>query len=460
MLLKKWQALAAGWESVFAQTRTYQRVLALALGLLCGVGRRTITRSLGFWGKEQQDWSADYKVFSRSQWEAAELFDPVLRQGVERYCPADRPIAVALDDTVLPRTGKQVPNTSWQRDPMSPPFQVNLIWGQRFMQASVQLPLYQEDQESSPRALPVRFAECPVIRKPGKKATKEQQADYRRAKKQHNLSTRFVAVGQELRQRLDGQGFAARILLLTGDGSFCNRTTFRAQWDRTHLLCRARKDLSLCFHYQGPGRRFYGEKKFHPQEVYSNKRRKWKQARIFHGGRWRQVRYKEVKSVLWEGGARRKLLRLFVLAPTPYLKSKHGRRYYREKAFLLTDDLQTETRLLLQDYFDHFEIEFNHRDEKSILGVGQAQVWAEKSVPRVPELVVAGYSTLLLASLQAYGPKRTEAYPELPKWRRAARRPSCQDLVTVLRQQVDEVTRSDPQNRICRFEQMILKAAA
>jgi hypothetical protein len=460
MLLTTWQSLAASWRDVFAQTRTHQRALALALGLLCGVGRRTITRALGFWGREHQDWSADYKVFSRSPWEAVALFDPLLRQGIERYCPPGQPIAAAVDDTVLRRTGRHVPHTAWQRDPMSPPFQVNLIWGQRFLQASLLLPLYRQDRTSSPRALPVRFAECPVVRPPGRKATPEQWADYRRAKKEHTLSTRFVAVGQELRQRLDAQGYASRQLLLTGDGSFCNRTTFRAPWDRTHLLCRARQDLRLCFGHRGPGRRFYGQEKFTPLAVYQDQGRRWQQARIFHGGAWRQVRSKEVKPVLWQGGARRRELRLLGLAPTPYLKRQRGRKYYREKAFLLTDDLQTEARVLWQDYLDRFEIEFNHRDEKSILGVGQAQVWAEKSAPRVPELMVAASSALLLASLQAHGPQRTAAYGALPKWRRKARRPSCQDLVTLLRQQINQAARTDPEGRFGGFEQMILCAAA
>jgi len=31
---------------------------------------------------------------------------------------------------------------------------------------------------------------------------------------------------------------------------------------------------------------------------------------------------------------------------------------------------------LIQYYFDRWQIEVNHRDEKSLLGVGQAQVWS------------------------------------------------------------------------------------
>jgi hypothetical protein len=39
----------------------------------------------------------------------------------------------------------------------------------------------------------------------------------------------------------------------------------------------------------------------------------------------------------------------------------------------------------------------------------------------------------LLAALQAFGPERGAAYAPLPKWRRTARRPSCLDLVALLR---------------------------
>jgi hypothetical protein len=76
------------------------------------------------------------------------------------------------------------------------------------------------------------------------------------------------------------------------------------------------------------------------------------------------------------------------------------------------------------------------RCRKDTLGVGQAQVWNEKSVSKVPALLVSMYSWLLLAGLQCYGPTRTVVYEPLPKWRRGAKRPSCLDLVTLLRKQL------------------------
>jgi len=80
----------------------------------------------------------------------------------------------------------------------------------------------------------------------------------------------------------------------------------------------------------------------------------------------------------------------------------------------------------------------NHREEKDTLGVGQAQLWNVTSVPKQPVLAVAAYSALLLASIRAFGAERGQAYADLPKWRRNARRPSCLDLVTLLRKEMVE----------------------
>ena len=66
-LLDTWLELLEGWAPAFGQRRTWARALALALGLVCGWGRRTLTCALGFWDCQHQDWSAAYRLFSRSR---------------------------------------------------------------------------------------------------------------------------------------------------------------------------------------------------------------------------------------------------------------------------------------------------------------------------------------------------------------------------------------------------------
>ena len=68
---------------------------------------------------------------------------------------------------------------------------------------------------------------------------------------------------------------------------------------------------------------------------------------------------------------------------------------------------------------------------------------------------------MLLSALETYGFKRTSAYEPLPKWRRAARRPSCQDLVTLLRKQIEAkpFSQGTPAN-IIGYPSMVQTAAA
>ena len=59
--------LERGWQPVFAQARTHRRALEHALAGPCVLGRRTLSRTICALGRSQQDWSADYKIFSRSR---------------------------------------------------------------------------------------------------------------------------------------------------------------------------------------------------------------------------------------------------------------------------------------------------------------------------------------------------------------------------------------------------------
>ena len=59
-------------------------------------------------------------------------------------------------------------------------------------------------------------------------------------------------------------------------------------------------------------------------------------------------------------------------------------------------------------------------------------------MPKQPVLAVAAYSAMMLASLIAFGAERGAASEALPKWRRKAYRPSCLDLVTLLRKEMAE----------------------
>jgi hypothetical protein len=73
-------------------------------------------------------------------------------------------VIAALDDTLCKKTGRHIPGATYARDPLSPPFHVNLVRGLRFVQASV---LVRATQFLGPaRALPVCFEPAPPAVKP------------------------------------------------------------------------------------------------------------------------------------------------------------------------------------------------------------------------------------------------------------------------------------------------------
>ena len=424
------------WRPAFLQQRTFLRAMRLALAHVLTPGHRMISRLITSCGREQRDWSADYKLFSRSPWNLTKLFAPALAGCVART-EQESFIHVAADMTHLRKTGKKVAGVHCMRDPMSPPFHVNLIYGLRFLQFACVLPLYREKSDASPRSVPVLFQEVPALAKPGKKATEQDKAAFKKAQKERRNMVQTVDALGSLRRQLDEQG-CRKTILATLDGGFCNRTIFGARFERTEIICRARKDAKLCLPSTEGGRRFYDRKKFTPEEVRKDENIPWQSGEFFHGGAFRSLRFKEVNGLLWQGGAKRKPLRLIVIAPTPYRLHQKGRAYYRQPAYLLTTDLHTDAAVLVQAYLDHWQIEVNHREEKSTFGIGDAQVRNKLSVPRHPAFSVAIYSLLLLSALQAYGIQRGSEYLPLPKWRPDAKRPSCSDIIAQLRREMDQ----------------------
>jgi hypothetical protein len=435
MLLAAFLALTLQWRSVFCQSRLLSRAQRQALGALLVLGRATLSRILWANGREQHSWSAEYFLHSRAKWQPQALFTPLLKEGLS-WCPG-RLVGVAVDDTRVRKTGRCIPQAAYHRDPMSPPFHTNLILGLRFLQASLLLPLH-DGGEFSARAIPIRFEEVSTVKKPAKRADPQTWAQYRADRKRLNLSQRFVDSMKQLRVALDQAGGEAKILVIAGDGSFCNRTVLGDIPERTELIVRTRKDAKLCLAAEPGSHRIYAAEKFTPEQVRKDDQLEWHTTKIFYGGRRRKIRYKLLPQVLWQRGARTRQLRLFVIAPTAYRKRQSERLYYRQPAYLLCTDRKSSAPRLLQIYFDRWQIEVHHREEKDTLGVGQAQLWNPIGVPKQPVLVVAAYSALMLAALKTFGPQRGAAYAVLPKWRRNAKRPSCLDLITLLRKEVTE----------------------
>jgi len=410
-LLTQFITFLSLWNPLFCKKQLFERARALGIGFLATIGRRTISNVSIFLGNLKSGYEANCAFFSRRKWDSVKLFNPILKEGL-KYVKGSY-VAVAADDTTLKKTGKKIKNAGWRRDPLSPPFHINFLWGLRFLQFSLISDPY---LGVASRAIPVDFIESPVIKKPKKKASEEEIKAYKQAKKEHNLSTQFVQFAKKLKERLVKICQETRKLLMVCDASFCNRVCMAIEG--VEILARCKKNAKLCFSYKGSRKRKkYADEKFTPEEIRQDKKYPWKSMTGFYGGKARIIKYKQVNNILWQGGTKDRKLMLIVLAPTPYRKRKKGKLYYRQPGYLLCTDTEGNVEELIQHYLNRWQIEVNHREEKSILGLGEAQVWNEKSIERQPAFHIAVYSMLLLSAKEIY-----QDNPQIddnePKWRR------------------------------------------
>ncbi len=169
---------------VFAQQRTHQRAALLAVSQLACLGRHTVTGLLATAGKQHQDWSADYRLFSRDRWDAQRPFDSVLG-GVLGFLAPDAPLVAAMDDTLLRKTGPKIQDVAYRRDPLSPPFHTNLVRGQRFLQVSAMLPTRPQGSAAA-RAVPIRYQPAPPLPKASRRDSESQRTEVRKLAKTYH----------------------------------------------------------------------------------------------------------------------------------------------------------------------------------------------------------------------------------------------------------------------------------
>jgi len=426
----------------FRQHRTWQRARRLSLSQLACLGRHTLAGLLCAGGRQFVDWSADYRLFSQDHWEARQLFVPVV-QGILDLLPPSQPLVTAVDDTLLKKTGTRIPGVGYRRDPLSPPFQVNFIRAQRFIQLSGLLPA--GDPPAAARAIPLRFEHVPPVPKPKRSAPPEAWKAYRKQRRVQNLSTHAVGLFQDLRRQLDQRHQAGdRPLVVAVDGSYTNQTVLKGLPQRTTLIGRIRKDAKL-FHLPSDqdqpavgAKRQYGHPAPTPEQLRQDPAVDWQEVRAFGAGKLHTFRVKMLAPVLWKKAGAEVALRLVVIAPVGYRPRRGSRLLYRQPAYLVCTDPELPIAKLVQYYLWRWDIEVNHRDEKQIIGVGQAQVRAPRSVDRQPALAVASYAILLLAAARAFGLEANQLSLPPPKWqpRGSKQRVSTAELIRQLRSEV------------------------
>jgi hypothetical protein len=406
-------------------------------GELTCLGRHTVTGMLAASGNQFDDWSAAYRLFSKQHVDVSQIMN-VVQSNVLQEAENLPYIVAHMDDTVIKKTGKRIPGTAWRRDPLGPHFQTNFIWGQRFIQMSLALP--RDGQIGQSRAIPVDFHHCPTVVKPRKTAEKEQWEVYREEKKTAKLSRQGADRIALLRKTLDTQGYKDKELIVAVDGSYTNKEVLKKMPQRTTLIGRIRKDTKLHELPQlqpGSGRkRVYGQRLPTPEEIRQSEQYQWQQVEAWAAGKIHKFYVKIIRNVRWRSAGPQNLT-LIVIRPLGYRLSKGSRMLYREPAYLICTETELDINIILQAYLWRWEIEVDFREEKTLLGCGQAQVRNPNSAESLPAFVAAMYGLLHLASHRANTKPNTLMLPR-PKWypKKDEKRITTGDLLNNLRAQL------------------------
>jgi hypothetical protein len=354
-----------------------------------------------------------------------------------KYGNNKAPLVAALDDSVLRKTGKRIPGVKYTRDPMGPPFQINFVKGQRVIQLSAAAT---EDGKTA-RMIPVVFRNAPSADKPKRNAPKGEWDTYKEVRKQKNLSKHGLECIQYVRKQMDEAEYSERQLWLTVDGSYTNKTVLRNLPKNVVLIGRIREDAKLSYlpnidTSMTTGRKLvYGYDAPTPGELRQNDNIPWQTVQAFTAGREHEFKIKISKPLRWRVAGKQHQLQLIVIAPLRYRLSKQTRLLYRRPAYLVCTDINADPAKILQAYLWRWDIEVNFRDEKTLLGVGQAQVRNPASTASVPQMMVAAYSILLMAAIKTFGVAGIPMTIPEPKWRanKPKQRASTMDLIRTLR---------------------------
>ena len=382
-------------------------------------GRRSVTGMLSAGGKQFQDWSSAYRIFQKNRFNRDMFFEPIIRTVAESLGEND-PLYAVLDDTTVRKRGRKIAGTAWKRDPLGPAFHTNFIWGQRYLQMSVMLP--DKKEEGRARAIPIDFIHAPSAKKPRKNAKQEEWDAYKAAQKPCKVTVMGSKRINELRNQVK-----ERKLIFAVDGAFTNQEVFRNIPKNTAIIGRIRKDARLFAVPEDEKSIRRGRKKFYgaplptPEQMRQDNTIPWQTVSAYASGKTHNFDVKVINPVRWKGSGERDVM-VVIIRPLAYRPRKGAKLLYRNPAYLICTDASLTLEQLLQGYIWRWEIEVNFRDEKTIMGVGQAGVRTEDAVKNLPAFQVATYSYMLLAA--ELSETSASSLPS-PKWQQKNHNQRC-----------------------------------
>jgi hypothetical protein len=203
---------------------------------------------------------------------------------------------------------------------------VNLALGQRFLQTSVLIKA--EGTQRMGRSIPVAFDPTAPLKAPPR-ASAEQRAAVKEARKKHKMSQAAVRAIHQLRRKVDPLPRGVdRLMIDAVDGSFANRTFLRGLPERTVAVARLRKNAKLRAFLpqaQRRGAQKYGPPLPPPEASLHEDSIPWQQIEVFVAQKMHRLKFKVIDAVCWPQATANQPLRLILIKPAGYRLRKGGK---------------------------------------------------------------------------------------------------------------------------------------
>jgi hypothetical protein len=383
-------------------------ILKRHLSAHCWSDQHTITGLLRSGHRYYQDWSADYRLYSKDI-DTQGLFKPIIRI-LSSTIAEDEPLILCVDDSLIKKTGKRIMEAGYYRDPLGPAFHVNLMYALRFVQISMAVP--DEEYIRAYRTIPVA---AEVIGKPPKDIDREQRYEYSPSMHAINLLNQIRAgFGQEQ---------SSRKIILCGDAGYTTSTLLQRLPENVTYIGRFRKDAALFVPIDSREKKVgrpqaYGEQLPTPEQLRKDNDIPWQKANIKRNNKVQTIDYKRIARAKWRAAGENVTVQVVVVRPLRRGKFSSGGYSYTQPTYLLCTDTEMPAEELIQAYLARWGIEVNFKEEKQIAGIGQAQLWNTQHVRTAPIVAIAAYSATLLAGKEMFADGLVPDHLKFGRWQR------------------------------------------
>jgi hypothetical protein len=120
-LLSSLKEILSVHRKAFIQERSFCRCSWMVLGTVFAFGRKTMTQIITGLGRQNDDWTAFYRILSRNRFCYDTLVTCLLDAAVKSVSEG-KWIAAAIDVTHVMRSSNTMPGTSWGKAPRTAPF--------------------------------------------------------------------------------------------------------------------------------------------------------------------------------------------------------------------------------------------------------------------------------------------------------------------------------------------------